>query len=475
MTHISAAVLLLCGFAGFLVVPSNRAAAAATCSFYASPSGSDSANGSSSAPFATVTKLVTTLTPGETGCLNPGTYVGDVSIYHGGQSGAPIGLTSTDPASPATIKGRLVTFGGADWVTFSQLVLDGVNATGLPSPTVGSQHVTFSHVDVTNEHTAICFDLINSSQWGVSNYVTIDASRIHDCGRLPFGSTNNDHGIYAAGFNATITNNYIYDNTDRGVQLRGSQGAVVQHNVIDGNGEGVIFGDLSASNNDVSYNVVSNSVVRSNAESWWGSTPVGTGNSFHDNCVWASNSNAYYNSNGGISLTGGGFAASANKIASPAFVNAAAANFSLGSASGCAGYGLQAGVTPGVTGSGSTPPPPTNPTPPPPTNPTPPPPPPPAPSPAPPVATAPPTISGTPVVGATLSAAAGQWTGASGFQYTWFRCGRGCTPIPGASGASYRVTWADRNTRLRVTVIAQNAAGSTAASSAPTATVRSGS
>lgn len=477
-THISALALLACGFAGFMVVPANHAAAAATpgCTLYASPAGSDANSGSATTPFATVTKLVTALSAGQTGCLDAGTFVGDVSIYHGGQSGAPITLTSTDPATPATIKGRLTTFGGADWLTFSQLVLDGINASGLPSPTVGSQHVTFSHVDVTNEHTAICFDLINSSQWGVSRDVTIDSSRIHDCGRLPFGSTNNDHGIYVAGFNATITNNYIYDNTDRGVQLRGAQGAVVQHNVIEGNGEGVIFGDLSASNNDVSYNVVADSVVRSNAESWWGSTPVGTGNSFHDNCVWATNANAYYDTNGGINLSGGGYTASNNRIANPLYVNALAANYAVGSASGCAGYGIQPGATPGVTGSATTPTPPPPTTTPPPT--TPPPPtttPPPSPSPAPPpVATAAPSISGSPVVGATLTAAQGSWTGATSYRYTWSRCRDTCSAIAGATGTTYRVAWADRNARLRVTVTGQNASGSTASSSALTAPVRGG-
>jgi parallel beta-helix repeat protein len=461
--NLSAAVLLISGFAGFMVVPANHAGAASTCSLYASPSGSDAGNGSANSPFATVTKLVTSLQPGDTGCLNAGTYVGDVSIYRGGQSGAPITLTSVDPSSPATIKGRLTTFGGADWLTFTQLMLDGINANGLPSPTVGSQHINFSHVDVTNEHTAICFDLINSNQWGVSNYVTIDSSRIHDCGRLPFGSTNNDHGIYVAGFNATITNNYIYSNTDRGVQLRGSQGAVVQHNVIYGNGEGVIFGDLSASNNDVSYNVVSNSVVRSNAESWWGSTPVGTGNSFHDNCVWASNANAYYNANGGIDLSGGGFTASSNRVANPQYVNAAASAFGLGSSSPCAGAGVQSGVTPGVGGAGTVTPPTTTPTPPPPT---------PGPGPGtPPVATSAPTVTGGTFVGATLSATTGSWTGASTYQYGWSRCRDGCFPIAGASGSTYHVTAADRRWRIRVTVIAQNAAGSTAASSPPTAQI----
>ena len=44
-----------------------------------------------------------------------------------------------------------------------------------------------------------------------------------------------------------IRDNWIYDNADRGVQLYpDADGTVVTGNVIDGNGEGVIFGGVAA-------------------------------------------------------------------------------------------------------------------------------------------------------------------------------------------------------------------------------------
>ncbi|MFZ0974402.1 MAG: hypothetical protein WAN22_19385, partial [Solirubrobacteraceae bacterium] len=46
--------------------------ATTTCNLVASPSGSDSASGTVSAPFQTAQKLVSSLTPGETGCLEAG-------------------------------------------------------------------------------------------------------------------------------------------------------------------------------------------------------------------------------------------------------------------------------------------------------------------------------------------------------------------------------------------------------------------
>ncbi len=489
-----AAIAVLGAGLAFAATPSS---ASSTCSYYAAPSGSDANSGTSSSPFATVEHLASALAPGQTGCLAAGaTFVSNVSLSHGGQPGAPIVLTSADPANPATIKGRIVTFPGGDWITFTQLKLDGVNAGGLPSPTVGSDHVTFSNVDATNEHTAICFDLINSTSWGVARYTTIDSSRIHGCGELP--STNQDHGIYISGYYATITNNYIYDNADRGVQLRGSQNAMIQHNVIDRNGEGVIFGDQVTSNNDVSDNIVSNSNIRWNAESYWGSSPVGTGNSFHDNCVWASNSDSYYDSQGGVDGPAG-FSASANKVGNPLYVNASAGDYAIPSGSPCAGKGpltasigvSTAPVLPPTTSATTTASTATTTPPSPGTTTT---------SPAPttttsagttttttpslprgPASSSPPSVSslpsvhGTPVVGSSLAAAPGTWTSASSNAYSWLRCrpsGAACVPVGSATSSTYQLKPGDRGSRIRVTVIAQNANGSTSATSAATSTVR---
>lgn len=484
-----AAIALLGGGLAFEATPSS---ASSPCSFYAAPTGSDSNTGTSAAPFATVQRLAAALAPGQIGCLAAGaTFVSDVSLSHGGQPDAPIVLTSVDPGNPATIKGRVVTFPGGDWITFTQLKFSGANPNALPSPTVGSDHVTFSNVDVTNDHTAICFDLINSN-WGVAHYTTIDSSRIHGCGVLP--STNQDHGIYVSGYYAKITNNYIYDNADRGVQLRGAQNTTVQNNVIDRNGEGVIFGDTATANNDVSRNIVSNSNIRWNAESFWGSGPVGTGNSFHDNCVWATNSESYYNGDGGVGDPSG-FSASSNMIANPLYASVSARNYSIPSGSPCAGKGPQTaavgvtttvtttttsaststansvstttgtGTTAGTTTAGTTTtaaPAPTTTTM---TN-------------SPPAPVQPPTVLVLPsirgpVTGRFLVATPGTWTGATSTSYSWLRCqatGTACVPVSNAT-STYTLTSDDRGHRIRVTVIGQNSGGSTSATSAATAVV----
>jgi parallel beta-helix repeat protein len=306
------------------------AGAAVSCDLVASPSGSDSASGSVTAPFATAQHLVNALQPGQTGCLRAGTYNEDVSIGHGGNAGAPVTLTAY-PGESVTIVGRFWIAQGANYVTVTGLGLDGKNADNLPSPTVNSNNDTFSYDDVTDEHTAICFDL-GSDTYGVANNTLITHSRIHDCGVMP--AINHDHGIYVAdAVNTTIEWNLIYDNADRGIQLYpNAQYTTVDHNVIDSNGEGIIFSgdDGEASNNSNVYdNLLTNALIRHDAESWYPSgNPLGTNNSLHNNCVWGG-------AEGTIDTSGGGFTSSNNTTADPQYVDAANHDYHLQPTSPC--------------------------------------------------------------------------------------------------------------------------------------------
>lgn len=90
-----------------------------------------------------------------------------------------------------------------------------------------------------------------------------------------------------------------------------------------------------------------------------------------------------------------------------------------------------------------------------------------------------PTITGTPSLGQTLTAAAGTWTGSPTFAYQWVRCptsggapdGSDCAVIGGASTTAYIIASADVGSRLRVRVTASNAEGSTVAASNATSTI----
>jgi parallel beta-helix repeat protein len=292
------------------------------CTRYASTAGNDRAAGTATHPLATVQRLVNTLRPGQTGCLAAGEYTQDVTIRRGGASGAPITLRSA-PGAQATLRGRLWLAAGADWVTVTRLTLDGQNDNFLPSPTVDSDHATFTYVAVTNDHMGghhdgdgICFNLGDGSgQYGIAHDTLIAHSRIYACG----ASDNHNHGIYVDGADHTsIVDNWIYDNGDRGIQLYpDAQNSVIEHNIIAGNGEGVIFsGDTTqaSSNNLVEYNTIVGSTIRHNVEYWWPG-PVGTGNVVTHNCIYGGHE-------GNVLLPGVGYTATANLTVAPAFTSA---------------------------------------------------------------------------------------------------------------------------------------------------------
>jgi hypothetical protein len=88
-----------------------------------------------------------------------------------------------------------------------------------------------------------------------------------------------------------------------------------------------------------------------------------------------------------------------------------------------------------------------------------------------PVNTATPVVTGTPQEGQTLTASSGSWGGTEpfSFAYQWYRCaanGASCSPIIGATSATFALTKADVNLTVRVAVTARNAAGSRSSTSA---------
>jgi hypothetical protein len=88
----------------------------------------------------------------------------------------------------------------------------------------------------------------------------------------------------------------------------------------------------------------------------------------------------------------------------------------------------------------------------------------------------PPTISGTPVVGQTLTEGHGSWSNTpTSYAYVWGRCdnaGSNCAAIPGAIAQTHTLTMADIGHTLRVQETASNASGAgDAATSSPTAPV----
>jgi hypothetical protein len=83
-----------------------------------------------------------------------------------------------------------------------------------------------------------------------------------------------------------------------------------------------------------------------------------------------------------------------------------------------------------------------------------------------------PVVSGTPQVGAPVTATPGTWssTTAVGYAYAWLRCdlqGNSCAPISGATGNTRTLTAASTGHTIRAQVTATNQGGSSSAQSIP--------
>jgi hypothetical protein len=87
----------------------------------------------------------------------------------------------------------------------------------------------------------------------------------------------------------------------------------------------------------------------------------------------------------------------------------------------------------------------------------------------------PPTISGSPIVGQTLTLDTGDWNGGAGdYTYLWQRCaadGSACAPIDGAAGSTYVISQADAGSTVRATVTASNTVSQAQSTSTLTAVV----
>lgn len=289
--------------------------------------------------------FVDRLSDGDTGCLEAGTY--PVSNYTLAKSG--ITLTAVE-GQVAKIKGRLWIRG--DRVTLEGLVLDNENAADLPSSITGDD-VVLRENEIVNHHTTICFN-IGSLGWGRAVGTLIERNRIHDCGRLP--ATNYDHGLYLeASDNVVIRDNWIYDNADRGIQLYpDADNTLIEHNVIDRNGEGIVFGgypDRASSDTIIRNNLITNSKLRDNVESAYGpGEPVGRNNLVAGNCIYGG---AYDEGDGGILQNAEGFTATDNLLVNPRYKDATAGDYRLRKGSPC--LEVMAGATPPVAKKGRRP------------------------------------------------------------------------------------------------------------------------
>jgi parallel beta-helix repeat protein len=331
-TTIFAAVLVALA----CILPASASAITpADCNLVVSPTGDDNAAGTDAAPLRTSDAAVQRLSAGQTVCFHAGTY----QTSQQSLSVRAAGVTVTSyPGETATLLGSLRIERTATGATVEDMKLDGKNPNNLFNPLIYADNAVLRGNEITNEHTTNCVHLAHYYDAPAPANVVIEDNNIHGCGSLP--STNQEHGIYAAASrNLTIRNNLIWDNTDRGIQLYTDvEDTHIYGNVIDDNGEGIIMsgdGDEAASGTVVEHNLITNSDIRHNVESFFPSR-VGTDNVVRDNCIYGAS--GYYAGRDGSGIGEQvGFSAVRNIVGNPHYADPKDGNFTIPASSPCAG------------------------------------------------------------------------------------------------------------------------------------------
>jgi hypothetical protein len=321
-------------------------ALAAGCDRYGSPSGSDSGAGTLASPYLTVEKLETSLSPGQTGCLEAGTY-GNTSTWSdltsSGTSGSQITLTAA-PGQTVTVDGWTVLDGS--YITVSGLNLDDSNTfyaqqrsgTTCPYPVSQALDIEGSgdilqYDDIYQSVASLRGNLIGIGFAHSPADTIIRYDKIHDAGQCDAY----DHLIYVShGTGAQIYDNWIWNDPHGwGVQLYpDAVDAHVHDNVIDHAGSGFVVGGASTGDL-IDHNVVTNSTGLPDA-----GLPRGVGISESD--PGANNtfqSNDVFNNPGGIG-NDPSLKLTANTTTNPGLADASAHDYSVAPGSPLAGWGL---------------------------------------------------------------------------------------------------------------------------------------
>jgi parallel beta-helix repeat protein len=303
-----------------------------SCDLYAATGGLDSARGSRSSPFRTAQRLVAALHQGQTGCFRGGTFT--FSLL---ELSTPNITLAPYEDEAVTLEGELKVLPAGAGSTIQGLRLNGASGDNQIGPRIYADDVTLRDNEITNDHTSICVSVARYYSSPPPRGVVIERNRIHDCGALP--PTNKDHGIYLSEARDTIVrDNWIYDNTDRGIQLYpDADGSTITGNVIDSNGEGIVFagaGSDVSSDNVVVGNVISNSNLGWNVYSNVDGSRA-NGNVVRHSCLWAGDALPDFASHGGVETPSESFTSRANSVVDPLYADRDAHDYTLSAKSEC--------------------------------------------------------------------------------------------------------------------------------------------
>jgi len=343
------AFLAFAVFAALIAPQAAQAQAGSGCTKVAAPTGSDSASGSETEPFASLDQLVGSLGEGDVGCLRAGTYGGD-SVYFE----APRAQLRSYPGEVATITAFMEVKPEAVGAHIHHLRFDASQHSNNTGIKLQADRTIFSDNELTKGGGGIC---LLAGSYNPAHGIVIERNHIYDCGP---SSSKLMHQLYLQNTRGAVVRWNILNGNDGGWGVHlytNADDTVIEHNIIDGNHGGVIYagndGDTS-DRNIVRNNAITYSAPRWNIEGSWSDEAPGTGNTAHHNCVYSSGEDAPT----GIADEEGFSAISNTTIQSSPYVNRQRGDYHFAAGSPCAAMvGDVAGVVAGV----STPPPPARP------------------------------------------------------------------------------------------------------------------
>jgi hypothetical protein len=282
--------------------------------YYVATTGSDSNDGSSAHPWATITHADSVVAPGDTVHVEPGTYYENPSTAANGNSSGQITFLS-DTQWGAVIKGSAdsVWYATGNYVTIAGFEITSTNpATRLGILTYGS------HGDIVGNK---IHDIVatagstgnggagispNNNQSGsAADYTVVDSNFIYN---IAVGQPGwYIHGVYVNGCKYTVVSNNIIINVAAGLAINTYHSpvsnATIMNNTLLNNYGGIDIGSDGTGSNVTDYNYVANNIVAYTGPNDDGireccsGSNIGSHNTYTNNLVYKNSSNyGFYNS-----------------------------------------------------------------------------------------------------------------------------------------------------------------------------------
>jgi pectate disaccharide-lyase len=268
-----------------------------TTTFYVSPAGSDAADGSASAPWATIQHAAEAARPGTIVHVAPGTYIEQIKTTNSGTSGARITFLSDTkwgakvlaPTSDSVWENR------GDYVDIEGFEITGAERLGILN--LGSSvRIMGNHVhDILANCTGNGGAGINNGNYNAADDDVI-GNLVHDIGSALSVKCGTVQGIYHSNLRGHIVNNIVYRAWAYGIHLwHTPKNVVIANNLLFQNGEaGILIGAGDAPGGVVASGmVVVNNMIVNNPGSIWGngqaiveSGLTGIDNRYISNLIW---------------------------------------------------------------------------------------------------------------------------------------------------------------------------------------------